>query len=56
MNTQIKADIKTQERYEFANNIWEIAIEANIAGIITNDEFTAISKTLTEIDPLVGIN
>lgn len=56
MNTNtIKADIKTQERYEFANNAWDTAIEANIAGIISNDEFDTISKSLAEIDPLVGI-
>lgn len=51
----IKADVKMQERYQFANEAWDMAIEANIAGLITNDEFTAISKSLAGIDPLVGI-
>ena len=51
----IKADTKIQKRYQFANEAWDMAIEANIAGLITNDEFNAISKSLAEIDPLVGI-
>jgi hypothetical protein len=56
MNTNVSAaDTKTQERYKFADKMWDMTIEANISGIINNDEFTVISKLLAEIDPLVGI-
>jgi hypothetical protein len=51
----IKADVRMQERYNYADKAWDMAIEANIAGLISNDEFTTIAKSLEKIDPLVGI-
>jgi hypothetical protein len=53
MNT--KEMNKVHARNMFANDIYDTVTDANVSGLITDEEFYLIRKALTKIDPLVGI-